>query len=149
MNIWRNQIIIKLTAELMAVFKPCSATRTSPQGTGTKQLYKPLVCEADKKKVMWSDESRLTLLPTVQACGGSVMIRGWFSWSGPSSATLRGQMTWIYWTIPRWQDQDSSATTESRPSPHWESLGEDFPQQSNSPTITMSLVQNECSSGQK
>ncbi|KAF7652311.1 hypothetical protein LDENG_00098550 [Lucifuga dentata] len=62
------------------------------------------------KKVMWSDESRFTLfqsdghirvrreadevmhpsclVPTIQACGGSVMIWGCFSWSGLGSATI-------------------------------------------------------------
>ena len=60
------------------------------------------------KMVVWSDESRFTmfrgyghimvrreadevmhplcLMPTVQACGGSVMIWGCFSWSSPGSA---------------------------------------------------------------
>lgn len=65
------------------------------------------------KKVMWSDESRFTLfqsdgrirvrreagevmhpsclVPTVQACGGSVMIWGCCSWSGLGSATVCAQ----------------------------------------------------------
>ena len=70
---------------------------------------------SDGKKVMWSDEARFTLfqsdgdirvrreadevmhpsclMPTVQACGGSVMIWGCFSCSGRGSATLQGQLT--------------------------------------------------------
>uniref|UniRef100_A0A8C9RQZ3 Transposase Tc1-like domain-containing protein n=1 Tax=Scleropages formosus TaxID=113540 RepID=A0A8C9RQZ3_SCLFO len=65
------------------------------------------------KKAMWSDESRFTLfqsdgsirvrreademmhplclVPTVQTCGGSVMIWGCFSWSGIGSAKLCAQ----------------------------------------------------------
>ena len=92
------------------------------------------------------------LVPTVQPCGGSVMIWGWSSWS----EKLGQLITWIYWMtrlfhqwifsslmvrIPRWQCQDSLGSNCERViqgpwdiiftyglattdhKPHWESLG--------------------------
>ena len=72
------------------------------------------------------------LVPTVQACGGSVIIWGWLSWSGLGSATLCAQrmksadylnilndqvfsinrlfFPWWHGHIPRWQCQDSSGS---------------------------------------
>lgn len=95
------------------------------------------------EKVMWFVESRFTLfhsdgcirvrngkanevmhpsrlVPTLQACGGSVMFWGWFSWSGLGSITLcaqkmssadylnwlgfsiNGFYVWVWWPVHAW-----------------------------------------------
>ena len=99
------------------------------------------------KKVMRSDESTFMVLSWLPE------YTGW-----PRSSTNGFFLPWWHGHIPRWQCQDSSgsncervvqgawdiifthglATTESRPLPHWESLGcagEGFAQWSNSPII--------------
>ena len=45
------------------------------------------------------------LVSTVQACGGSVMIWGYFSWSGPGSAMLHAQRFRLGDLLNRMNDQ--------------------------------------------